>query len=264
MMIKRRSLLIQFAAVTASGCAGVQNSNMKPFAAIVLHGKRDLPQNPINADMRWACRDSSTTLTPMMSWSTYRYWDSSVEDAHEEISALIQNLRSSRHENIVLVGHSTGGNVALSYAATRGDVSAVVMLAPGHSPRRIVQQTTALTNAKSMVADGRGDDIGVFMDNTLGSLNHVRMKAKDYVSWFDPDGLAEMAVTAPRLSPNIPVFMAVGSNDMPWLQDTHETVFPLLPKNPNSRALVVGAGHAGVPRSATDEMRTWFRVVFAA
>ncbi len=114
-----------------------------------------------------------------------------------------------------------------------------------------------------MVAGGRGRELGSFGDNVLGQWVRISARAEDYITWWDPQGAANMAVTAARLSPSIPVLMAVGTGDRTWLQELRETIFPLLPSNPRNRALVVRADHDGVPQAAAMQVREWMREVMA-
>lgn len=217
--------------------------------------------------MRSAFWGASALEVPDMPWSISRYLATSVQGAHDEIAAIATRLRARGVERLVIAGHSLGGNMALSYAVERGGVDAVVMLAPGHLPGGGSGGSDPIAvsvgEARRMVAEGRGRELGTFADNQLGRWIQIHARAEDYLTWWDRLGAANMRNTAPRLSPTVPVFMAIGTEDRTWLQELRYTVFPLLPQNPRSRVVAVRADHDDVPTAARGQLRDWMREVLA-
>ena len=71
----------------------------------------------------------------------------------------------------------------------------------------------AIDEARAMVADGEGDQEGNFKDNNQGRFMTVRMKAKDYLSFFAPQSEAYMRVSVPEVPANIPVLTVIGDAD---------------------------------------------------
>lgn len=263
-MLTRRLFLVQAGLLAVAGCATGAGDGI---GVIALHGKRTTLGARAQDGMRLMFSDASVLEVPEMPWSLDRYLATSVQGAHDEIAAIVQRVRARGVTRLVLAGHSLGGNMALSYAVERGGVDAVVMLAPGHLPGGASGGSdpiaVSVAEARRMVAEGRGRELGTFADNQLGRWIRISARADDYLTWWDPRGAANMANTAPRLSPNVPVLMAIGTGDMPWLQELKDTIFPLLPPNPRNRVVVVNADHDGVPRAANALVRDWMRGVLA-
>ena len=136
-------------------------------------------------------------LSPTMSWSnSYRTYSQTLD----EVSGHIASLRAKGATRIALVGQSLGANVALGYGAQRGDVTAIVAVAPGHQPDRFIGKTgESLARAKRAVAEGRGGETGTYMDSNQGRDFEIRTTAAAYVSFFDPEGPSLMSHNAANL-----------------------------------------------------------------
>src|SRR6185312_5330849 len=98
---------------------------------------------------------------PPMPWARGQ-WERisiTVEAAHQQIDAMVAQLRAQGAQRIVVGGHSLGANVALSYAAQRGNVAGVIMIAPGHQPafsyRTMPDFRSALERAAGLVQSGQ-------------------------------------------------------------------------------------------------------------
>ena len=113
-----------------------------------------------------------------------------------------------------------------------------------------------------MVADGKGDQEGDqegdFRDNNQGRFMTVRMKAKDYLSFFDPQSEADMGVSAPRVPANFPVLTVIGDAD-PLFRVGRSHLHDRLPANPRSKYLEVRATHVATPDVAREEAIAWIR-----
>ena len=116
----------------------------------------------------------------------------------------------------------------------------------------------AIDEARAMVADGQGDQEGNFRDNNQGRFMTVRMKAKDYLSFFDPQSEADMGVSAPKVPANIPVLTVVGDAD-PLFRVGRSYLHDKLPANPRSKYLEVRATHITTPDVAREEAIAWIR-----
>lgn len=262
----RRRFLAVCSLIASTGCSVAPSGALSRVAVVAMHGKLSHPMTRPAEAMRQCFWEAGAVELPEMPWSSARHMATSVPAAHDEIATVIGRLRERGMDRVFIAGHSLGGNMALSYAVERGGVDGVVMLAPGHLPANAVRDewiVPAVERARQMVAEGRGQEVGTFSDTNLGRRIDVRARAADYLSWYDPNGLAEMTATAPRLSPTIPVLMAVGLEDMAWLRNLHRTILPMLPANPRHRAVVVNAGHDGVPAAAANQVRGWIREVLS-
>jgi len=194
-------------------------------------------------------------VTPMMPWSRDRYLNATYEAALDEIAGAIQKLKQRGATRIVVAGHSMGANAALSYAANRGGVDGVIMLAPGHFPSVLVATLgeDSLSKAREMVKAGRGPERADFQDSGF-TLNTT---AQIYLSYFDPQGSAAMIPNAARLNAKIPVLMVVADNDP--RAKTARKIFARLPANPSSQILTVTADHLEVPSASKGEVVRWLK-----
>lgn len=237
---------------------------------LLLHGKApgspDTPAiNTLEGQLRHA---GLLTLTPDMPWSTRRYMDGDFAGAMAEIAGHIKTLRGRGATRIVIAGHSMGCAAALGYAARHGDdVDALVLMAPGHTPvnyyanpRNPVHQS--VDEARAMVAAGQGDSRRDFHDINQGRPLTVRLTAKQYLSWWDPESDAEMSRMAPLLPARIPVLVVIGSED-PMAGRIRPYLFDRLPAQPKTRLLEVTASHVRTPAVAATAVTEWIRT-FAA
>ena len=201
--------------------------------------------------------------TPTMPWSFNRYLDTSFETALNEIAAAIGQLKQKGAIRIVVAGHSMGANAALAYAANRGGVAGVVMLAPGHYvdlPRYQQRVKGGVAKAREMVQSGRGTQNAEFQDTNQGEPFLVNTQAQIYLSYFDPDGLGAMGRNAASLDSKIPLLVVVGDQDMFHpLAQAKAQIFTKAPANPLSQFVVVSAGHLGTPAAAKADVVRWLK-----
>ena len=101
-------------------------------------------------------------------------------------------------------GHSVGANAAIGYGARREGLGGILTIAAGHIPevpgfqKRIGND---YRRAKEMVDNGKGGKEDDFKDFNQGKTSDVNAKAKDYRSWYDPNGPAVIPTNSPgRLS----------------------------------------------------------------
>lgn len=251
-------------------------SEVRPVAGerwgfLLLHGKN--PSGPNDPNFRglstWLGREGFLIAMPEMPWSSRRYIDGHWDKAMEEVRVHVTALRGRGATRIILVGHSMGCPAALSYAARQGsDVDALVLLAPGHIPRGyyelplLAQVRKSIDAARAMVAAGKGEDTESFNDINQGRSLSVRMSARDYLSYFDPQSDAEMGVSAPRVPPGLPVMTVVGNED-PLFKLVRSYVHDRLPANARSRYLEVVANHLSTPDVARDQVLAWLREVLS-
>jgi pimeloyl-ACP methyl ester carboxylesterase len=142
-------------------------------------------------------------------------------DAVEEIGAWVAWLEEQGAQDIVLLGHSRGGNQTAWYAAEAPEptFAAVVLLAPStwdEGRARSAYETThgaplepVLERAQEMVREGRGDE----MMEGVGFLycEQTSATAEAFVSYYEPD----VRFDSPRLLPHIeaPTLVIAGSAD---------------------------------------------------
>jgi pimeloyl-ACP methyl ester carboxylesterase len=197
---------------------------------------------------------------PSMPWA-HTSWltiDRDVPSSLALIDRSAASLRAHGAERIVLVGHRLGADVALAYAVSRNGIAGLVMAAPDHRPALRAERNPsvrrALEQARALVAEGRGDDHLLGSDDTTGASLVLSTSAAIYLSWMDPQGLAEISVQAPRLPPSTPLLMVIGRHD-PFHELAEREVYRPAARHPYSRYLPVGGGLA--PHAAAADIQDW-------
>lgn len=226
------------------------------LGVVLLHGKGGSPK--VFSDLQpgldgAGCR----TLAPVMPWAKDRYIDRNLDGSLDEIAAAVRKLKDAGAGRIVLVGHSLGANIALVYAAERGGLAGLVLLAPGHSPEAWAGKfAQGLDEARRLVAEGRGNERRDFPDMNKGQTLPANMPAAVYLDFFDPKGRAVMPANAARLPAGLPLLCVVGSGD-PLSAKGPGYLFEKAPVNPHSAYVTVQAGHMGVPTAAVPKVLDW-------
>ena len=233
---------------------------------LMLHGKSPGgPQDPNFSVLKTRLeREGMTVLMPDMPWSRNRYIDGNWDQAMAEITHHVKTLRERGAHKIVLIGHSMGCPAAMSFAARGGDVQALVLLAPGHMPKgyfmaphlKVVR--ASIDEARALVAANKGDSKERFNDINQGAAQPVVMTARDFLSYFDPQSDADMAVTAPRVPAAVPSLSVLGHRD-PMYTLARTYYFEKLPAHPATRYLQIQADHLSTPREASDAVLEWIR-----
>ncbi|MGP8049908.1 MAG: esterase/lipase family protein [Desulfobaccales bacterium] len=259
-MIGKLLLLLLLAVVLL--IPAVSEAAAPRLGVVLLHGKTGKPAKlwVLSSGLE---AQGFLVSTPAMPWSFNRYLDASFETALDEIAAAITQLKQKGATKIVVAGHSMGANAALAYAANRGGVDGVIMLAPGHWPdlprfQQRVQEGVA--KAREMVQSGRGTQTAEFPDINQGKPFLVNTQAQIYLSYFAPDGLGAMGRNAARLDAKIPLLVVVGDKDTlnPQTQ-AKDYIFTKAPANPLSQFVVVSADHLGTPAAAEADVVRWLK-----
>jgi pimeloyl-ACP methyl ester carboxylesterase len=231
----------------------------KPCAMVLMHGKWGHPNNlsAFARTMDAACDTKSLE----MPWSRRRNYDQPYPVAIAEIAAQVKALREKGYSRILLAGHSFGANAALAYMATEGDADGVVALAPGHSPAFTYSRgigKAAVDQARQWVQDGKGGDSLDMEDFNQGKARTVRMRADVVVSYFDPEGLGDMPLSASRFKKAVPFLWVIGTGD-----SLHAAgpayAYDKAPQHPASQYLVVEADHIGTPDVAAAQVLAWVK-----
>jgi pimeloyl-ACP methyl ester carboxylesterase len=142
-------------------------------------------------------------------------------DALDEISAWLQWLGGKGVKEVVLFGHSRGGNQAAWFMAERGDprVTRLVLLAPAtwdadraakRYQRRNKQPLSAvLERAAELMAKGRG---AALMDNVgLLYCSAAKATAASFLSYYKPDNRFDTPGLLGRIK--TPVLVLAGGKD---------------------------------------------------
>ncbi len=238
----RKTIFWFFAVFFLAGAA--QAKDLKDWGVVVMHGKGGQPGS-MSAISSALTAAGATVATPTMSWSTgYKTYPATLD----EVAGHISSLRAKGATRIALVGQSLGANVALGYGAQRGDVQAVVAMAPGHFPERFASKSAeSFARAKQAVAAGRGSEIGSYYDTNQGKEFQVRTTAAAYVSFFDPAGPAVMSRNAGNLK----------VRNLLWIVGTGDSGARSVAKG--GKVVTVSGGHFETPKVSAPEVVSWLQ-----
>jgi dienelactone hydrolase len=261
MLLRRllRLFLIVLLVATSTTICGASDSTI---GVVLLHGKGGMPKAPyISSLARDLEREGIIVITPEMPYSRYREYDKSYEDTVSEIDKQVSELKSLGARTIFVAGHSLGANVALYYATVRS-IDGVIAMAPAQTPElRGFQDKlgNSVERARRMVNEGNGDRQDTFADFNLGKTSTIKVSAKIYLSWFDPDGPAIMPKNAAAMKPGTALLWVVGTRDRLVYERGQSYAFDKAPSNPNNKYLVVESDHLNTPRDASAEIIKWLK-----
>jgi dienelactone hydrolase len=227
------------------------------IGVVLMHGKWGTPDRHIGDVAGALARSGYRVENVEMPWSRTRLYDKSYDAALVEVDEAVARLRARGARRVVVGGHSLGANAALAYGASRDGVAGVMALAPGHTPERFAARLgDSLAKAKAMVAEGRGDSTAGFEDINQGERRTVSVRARIYLSYFDPDGPAVMPRNTANLKPAAALLWVVGTRD-PLFARGAAYAFADAPANPVSRYVVVPADHLSTPAASIDAVLAW-------
>ncbi len=257
----RRPWVLALALSAAAMWAPAAWAQPKPCAMVLMHGKWGHPNSLLafGRQMEAACDTQSIE----MPWSRRRSYDQPYPVAIAEIAARVKALRDKGYTRVLLAGHSFGANAALAYTATQGDADGLIALAPGHSPDNMYRRgvgKAAVDQARQMVAEGKGAEMLDMDDLNQGKSRTVRMRADVLLSYFDPEGLGHMPLTAAGFKKPVPFLWVIGTADSLYAAGA-AFAFNKAPAHPASKYLVVEADHAGTPEVAAAQVLEWVKAL---
>jgi pimeloyl-ACP methyl ester carboxylesterase len=251
-----RYLALVLMAALVMGNAWADN---KTCAMILMHGKWGQPINlAVFARHMEAVCDTQLIEMP---WSRRRNYDQPYQVAMAEIAAQVKSLRDKGYSRVLLAGHSFGANAGLAYMASVGDVDGVIALAPGHAPELMYRRgigKVAVDQARTWVAEGKGSEMLDMDDFNQGQRRLMRMRADVLLSYFDPEGLGHMPLSASRFKRSVPLLWVIGMADPLYAQGS-AFAYDRAPPHPASKYLVVQADHMGTPDVAAGQVLEWVK-----
>ena len=240
---------------TATGTTGV----------VLMHGALDGDGNWIAPLKKKLVAAGFRVATPEMPWSERREYDRTYQQTLDQIATEVKGLEQRGARRVVVAGHSFGANAALGYAALRGGVAAVAVIAPGQMPELPALQQlvgASVAKARQMVAAGAGSKKDFFKDflQWHGKLDGAYTTAANYLSYFDPTGDAVYPKNAARLSPQIPLlWVDPAKNDNDTIMVSKAYAFDKAPRNPLSRYILSPSGHLDTPAVSADLVVAWLK-----
>jgi pimeloyl-ACP methyl ester carboxylesterase len=270
-LFMNRGLIRLLLSATALFVACVANAKPEQVGVVILHGKQGMPDgafSPIKKLANALTDKGYLVVRPEMPWSRKRYLEGNWQQAMLEIGAAVDQLRAKGAQKIVIAGHSIGSPAALSYAAQSQNIDGVALMAPGHvpilygeclsrvSPVAMCAVQSSLEDARQAIAAGKGDEKARFTDINQGSSIATLTTANAFLSYFDPAGEAEMAVTAKKLPARTAVLWIIGYQDA-LIKLGPDYVFKLLPSNPKHKYLEIASNHFRTPVDGVAEIVAW-------
>lgn len=260
-----RFLLILLAAFAFAGFpfgAGVGAG--EKIGVVLMHGKGGTARekSPIGKLAYQLEVADFIVVAPDMPWSRSRGFDRTYAESMAEIDEAVAKLKSMGATKIVVGGHSLGANAALGYGARRPGLAGILAIAPGHfidsnGFHDLVDYD--YRRAKEMVAAGKGDEESGFKDVNQGKKSTKTMKAKVYLSWFDPEGPAPMPKNAANLKPGTPLMWIIGEKDRLLMKRGKEYAFAKAPAHPKNAYVVVKGGHGATPMKGKKKIIAWLK-----
>lgn len=256
MRIVFSSILVLLIALVAGSAAAQEQ---KACALVLMHGKWHNPRDFgfFGGKIEPTCDYKSIE----MPWSKNRNYDEPYPVALAQIKVQVDEFRKGGYKRVILVGHSFGANAALAYMAEIGNADGVIVLAPGHAPLYMYNNgigKDAVNKARELVAVGKGGETLDMDDFNQGKPKSINMRADVLLSYFDPNGLGHMQLTATRFKKAVPFFYVVGTRD-PFYPYGPDLIFNKAPSHPSSKYVVVEADHVGTPDAAASATLEWIK-----
>ncbi len=226
---------------------------------VLLHGKWGTPQSPYLKPVVQKLEPHCQVKLLEMPWSRHRLYDRPYADALAQVRQAVADFRQSGVPWVAVGGQSFGANASLAYMAQVGDADAVLPLAPGHVPEIFYQVPDirrSVDAANQRVEAGQGDVLVEMTDINQGQRRPIKTSAAALWSYFNPQGWGNMALSAQAFRQPVPVFWAIGTQDVLY-GAASMAIYQKLPAHPDSRYLVVQAHHANTPEVAADELVRW-------
>ena len=257
--------------IVLTGCASVPNEPpenykiSKPSIGVVfLHAKWSAPHTvkvaPLVDEMRSA---GMWVVQPEMPWSRNRNYNASYGDAMLEIHNAVKTMRNRGVAVVFVGGHSFGANAAIGYAARYSDIDGVIAVAPGHLPdinARGNLYGDSVDRAEQMIKEHREDELADFIDTNQKKKAIVRMSAKNYVSYFKPNGQAVIPLNISKMNKNTALFWVVGEKDkVSWMGKHY--AYNKAPFNQLNEYLETSGGHRQTSIIAKHEIVEWIKKV---
>lgn len=228
---------------------------------LILHGKGSGPNNPSCSITPLAEKMISDGLLvdyQAYSWGINSLYHSKFEDTENELRAGVQRLRARGATRVHLVGHSMGVSISFYYAIRNSDFDSIVGLAGAHNihhPRMQYVVKWSVAKAKKLTAEGN-DDVTEFVDWSAIDILALKARPSCYLSYFDPEGNANMATNVRRVARPLNVLMVSGTNDTTQAI-TKEFIYDIVPKTAYSSWIVTNDDHGSVCLNAYNDVIKW-------
>ena len=225
------------------------------IALIVLRGKRSTA-NSLATTIEFFRDREFTVVDPMPPWSNDRNFDETYESMLLQLNQQVQDLKNSRAKKIVLVGQSFGANCIFAYLSLYADIDAAVTMAPAHFPDRMYQNNHSIRIlvdlARKLARKGQSSFEIAFNDSSSGDMKRINTTVENFLSYFDPAGLANMYNTIPQITRSIPILYISAQDDEQ--RDNGDDKVSMLPENEKTKYVKSDQTHFRVGISHNEEI----------
>lgn len=232
--------------------------NPQDVGMVLLHGKWGMPPGPLAGQFK---DEGYQVVSPNMPWSRVRNYDVNYEKNIEDIHQEVQSLRKNGSKIIILGGHSFGANAVLAYLSKYQDVDGAMLFAPGHVPERFYARglsSASVDKARALLKDDQLDASFSFTDFNQSRNREMSSTVAIYLSYFDPNSLANMPKSASAIPKPIPVLCVMSSAELALGRDY---IFSKLPPHPLSRYIETLASHIQAPDATSGEALTFVKTL---
>jgi pimeloyl-ACP methyl ester carboxylesterase len=256
-------------AVIALSCVAVAAPGWaeSKIGIVLLHGKQGTPELQrrrvvVIGGLADALVGAGYAVErPEMCWSRTRIYDAAYLDCFADIDAAVARLKAGGANGIVVMGMSLGGNVVLGYGARRDGLKAIVAIAPGPAPEMLIRSNSsiasAVARANASIAAGTSAERTEFPDVNGGQEFTVNVTPTIYVSFFSPDGPANLKANIAQLK--APLLVVSGTEDRS--QKYVRSAFDAAPANPLNKLVEVESNHLGTPTAGRASILAWLRAL---
>lgn len=255
-----RHLLVFFFALTALICAHPLYAAQR-CVVIMMHGKWGGPKSPFLKALHEKIEPVCKVEMRNMPWSRTRNYDQTYQHTLKDLGQAVAQYRKEGYEKIIIAGQSFGANAAIAYQTSIGDADAVIALSPGHSPHYMYFSgltRAAVSDAKKAVASGQPEKLIEMTDLNQGQRKELTIRADVLISYFDPEGLGNMAITAGQFKQPAAFLWVIGTQD-PLYKEGRSYAFDKVPNHPLNKYLTVNANHSSTPDVASDQVLEWIK-----
>jgi pimeloyl-ACP methyl ester carboxylesterase len=231
---------------------------------VFLHGKGGNPNFHILEKFTSKMSEKGyEVIVPKFPWGGSKGkadYSGSLDDAFKVLDQEISKLKELGRKKIILAGHSMGTPVAIAYLSKNPSVDGVIGIAPGHFVGSTFHDKFVyfdVKKARKAVESGAGGDPLRVEDYNSGRRRfQMDVKAKDYLSFFDPDGPMNFASSLQKMG-STPFLWIAPDADPVTKSGMASDYFSKAPKTPKSKFIEIEAEHINAPVKGIKEIHQW-------
>jgi esterase/lipase len=239
------------------------SSSSQQIGIVIMHGKGGTPSGWVAPLANYLHDNGYAVENIEMPWSGRRDYDVDVAHADQEIVAAVERLRANGANKVFVAGHSQGGAYVLYWGRHHAS-DGIIAISPGSGISGNAQDEIekSLGRARELVAQGKGQDKGRFMDHekTKG-FYPVITTANAYLEWFSPGGPMNMMRSIRGWNADVPLLLISATGDGEPLTRRVNELYAILPPNPHNHFYLASGSHYQAPFASAKEILRWMQEV---